>query len=179
VDVFGPGYGPGAASCVLPVHKRRGIVGLTAVSFSRSSVDLRGISTLVFSFAKRLPALGRTTFKVILPNAQKIEVKICPYISILKGSDNGVLHLKELGFWTLSIVQWFLKNTTFRKLDQFPFQWLRLPLCKGPNRVGATLFLPKDGNILSFRKVVFLRKHWTMDKVHKPNSFKFMSLHID
>jgi hypothetical protein len=31
--------------------------------------------------------------------------------SILKGSDDGVLHSKESDFWTLSIVQCFLKNT--------------------------------------------------------------------
>jgi hypothetical protein len=39
---------------------------------------------------------------------------------ILKGSDDGVLHLKESGFWTLSVIQCFLKNTTYRKLDLFP-----------------------------------------------------------
>jgi hypothetical protein len=40
--------------------------------------------------------------------------------SILKGSDDGVLRLKERRFWTLFIVQCFLKNTTFRKQDLFP-----------------------------------------------------------
>jgi hypothetical protein len=34
-------------------------------------------------------------------------------------------------------------------------------------------FLPEDGNRSSFRNVVFLSKHWTMDKVQKPDSFKF------
>jgi hypothetical protein len=49
---------------------------------------------------------------------------------------------------------------------------LRLALSKGPNRVGATFFLPEDGNRSIFQYVVFLRKHWTMDKVQKHDSFK-------
>jgi hypothetical protein len=40
------------------------------------------------------------------------------------------------------------KNTTFRKLDLFPF--------RRPNRVGAAIILPEDGNRCSFRNVVFL-----------------------
>jgi hypothetical protein len=32
--------------------------------------------------------------------------------------------LKESGFWTLSIIQCLLKNTTFWKLDLFPSQSL-------------------------------------------------------
>jgi hypothetical protein len=39
--------------------------------------------------------------------------------SVAKGADNGVLQLKKSSFWTVSIVQCFLKNT-FRKLDLFP-----------------------------------------------------------
>jgi hypothetical protein len=40
--------------------------------------------------------------------------------SILKGSDDGVLLFKESGFWAFSIVQCFLINKTFRKLNLFP-----------------------------------------------------------
>jgi hypothetical protein len=50
---------------------------------------------------------------------------------------------------------------------------LRLALSKGPNTVGATFILPEDGNRFSFRNVVFLRKHWTMDKDQKPDTFKY------
>jgi hypothetical protein len=50
----------------------------------------------------------------------------------------------------------FLEKTTFRKLAQFPSsgkimatldQRLRLAPSKGPNRVGAFIILPEDGNV--------------------------------
>jgi hypothetical protein len=58
-----------------------------------------------------------------------------------------------------------LKNTTFRKLDLFPssgertsvVHWLRLALSNEPNRVGVYHLQPEDGNIYSFRNVVFFR----------------------
>jgi hypothetical protein len=57
----------------------------------------------------------------------------------------------------------------FRKLELFllteAVHWLRLALSKGPNRVGATFFLPEVGNRSSLRNVVFLKKknigRWT------------------
>jgi hypothetical protein len=56
---------------------------------------------------------------------------------ILKSSDDGVLlHFKESCFWTLSIVQCFLKNTTFRKLDLFP--------SSGKIKVAPTLLGPLE-----------------------------------
>jgi hypothetical protein len=41
----------------------------------------------------------------------------------LKGSDDGVWHSGLMGFWTLSIIRYSKKqkNTTFWKLDLFPF----------------------------------------------------------
>jgi hypothetical protein len=57
---------------------------------------------------------------------------------------------------------------SFRK--SWTIQWLRLDITKGPNRVGATLILPEDGNRCSFPNAEFLRKQWTMDKVQKPDS---------
>jgi hypothetical protein len=40
--------------------------------------------------------------------------------SILKGSDDGVMHFEECCFRTLSIVQCFPLKTTFRKLALLP-----------------------------------------------------------
>jgi hypothetical protein len=53
-----------------------------------------------------------TVFWVVIP---------CSLVDklILKGSDDGVLHMKESCLRTLSIFQCFLRNTTFRKLDLF------------------------------------------------------------
>jgi hypothetical protein len=96
---------------------------------------------------------------------------------ILKGTDNGVLHLKKSGFWTLPIVQCFLKNATFRKLDLFPSSGkiMAVPTLLGPfERANLNHWTRPDTRLAasSFRNVVFLRKHWTMDKVQKPDSFK-------
>jgi hypothetical protein len=46
------------------------------------------------------------------------EIKTSKGKSILKGSNDGILHLKESRLWTLSIVQFFF-NTTFQKLNLF------------------------------------------------------------
>jgi hypothetical protein len=89
---------------------------------------------------------------------------------LLKGSDDGALHLKESCF--SSIVKRFLKNKTFRKLDLFPSlrkikvtRTLLGPLeraglnhwtSEGPIRVDATFILREDGKTSSFRNVVFL-----------------------
>jgi hypothetical protein len=54
------------------------------------------------------------------------------------------------------------KNTMFRKLDLFPF--------RRPNRVGAAIILPEDGNIRSFRNVVFLE---TLDEGQSTNTWFF------
>jgi hypothetical protein len=43
-----------------------------------------------------------------------------PHYLSSEGFDDGVLHVRESCFWTLSIVLMFLKNTTFRKLDVLP-----------------------------------------------------------
>jgi hypothetical protein len=40
--------------------------------------------------------------------------------SMLKGSDDGVMHIEESCFRTLSIVQCFSLKTTFRKLALLP-----------------------------------------------------------
>jgi hypothetical protein len=40
--------------------------------------------------------------------------------SILKGSDDGVSHLKESGFWTLSIAQCFLKEHNVSEKGSVP-----------------------------------------------------------
>jgi hypothetical protein len=79
--------------------------------------------------------------------------------------------LKESGFWTLSIIHSFLKNTAFRKLDLL-LSSLVQSLSKEPNIVGTTFILPEDGNRSSFRNVVFLRKQWPVDEVQKPDSLK-------
>jgi hypothetical protein len=54
-------------------------------------------------------------------------------LSLLKGSGDGVLHLKESCFWTLSIVC-FLKITALRKLDFFPSSGkiMMAPILLGP-----------------------------------------------
>jgi hypothetical protein len=41
------------------------------------------------------------------------------YMSILKGSDDGVLQSGLVCFWTLSIVWYSKKYTVFRKMDLF------------------------------------------------------------
>jgi len=41
-------------------------------------------------------------------------------VSVLKGSDDGVMHVEESCFRTLSIVQCFSLRTTFRKLALLP-----------------------------------------------------------
>jgi hypothetical protein len=60
-----------------------------------------------------------------------------------------------------------LRKSQPQSLDQ----WLMLALPKGPNREGVT-FLREDGNRSSFRNVVFIKKHWTMNRVHTRDSFK-------
>jgi hypothetical protein len=49
-------------------------------------------------------------------------------------------------------------------------QWLRLAVSKGPNKIGASLPLPEDGNISSFQSNVFSSylELKTKDKAHKP-----------
>jgi hypothetical protein len=46
----------------------------------------------------------------------------------------------------------------------------RVTLSKGPNRVAAIFFLPRDRKRSSFQNV-FLKKRWTMDEVHEHDSF--------
>jgi hypothetical protein len=43
---------------------------------------------------------------------------------------------------------------------------MRLALCNGPNRVGASFILPVDGNISSFYNNVFFRtsRQWTKSR---------------
>jgi hypothetical protein len=55
-------------------------------------------------------------------------------------------------------------------------QWLRIALSKWPNKVGAAIIFPEDGNRSSFQNV-FLRRHSTINKVQKHDSFKY-KLHI-
>jgi len=47
-------------------------------------------------------------------------------LSIVNSSDDDELHLKLLGFWTLSVV-WYCKNTTFQELDLLPFSGGKVP----------------------------------------------------
>jgi hypothetical protein len=77
---------------------------------------------------------GAQILNVINSNVQK---------SILKGSDDGALHLKESGFWALSVAR-FLKNTTFLKKDLFP--------SSGKMKLAPTLLGPLE-------RVSFY--HWT------------------
>jgi hypothetical protein len=79
---------------------------------------------------------------------------------LLKGSDDGILHLKDSYFWTLSIVQCFLKNTSFRKQDLFP--------SSGKVKVGPSLLGPflREGNRSSFETLCFWEniERWTKSK---------------
>jgi hypothetical protein len=51
---------------------------------------------------------------------------------------------------------------------------MSLAFPKGPNRVGASLLLPKDGLKSNLRKVVFTSylEFRTMDKVQEPSDFE-------
>jgi hypothetical protein len=79
-------------------------------------------------------------------------------LSSLNGSDDAVLHLEDHVF-VLCPSSDVSKNRTFRNLDLFPssgkimmpysvgsLQRLTLAPSKGPNRVGAAIILPEDGN---------------------------------
>jgi hypothetical protein len=81
-------------------------------------------------------------------------------VSVLKGSDDGVMHVEESCFRTLSIVQCFFFKNVSEAGSASVFR--RLALSKGPHRVGATpfppLLLPEDGSRASFRNVVFKEK---------------------
>jgi hypothetical protein len=76
--------------------------------------------------------------------------------SILKGSNNGVLPLIESGFWTLSIIQCFPKKHNVSETGSVETTFIYLRAETDP--VSETL--------------CSLEKHWTMDKVQKPYSFK-------
>jgi len=52
-------------------------------------------------------------------------------LSIVNSSDDDELHLKLLGFWTLSVV-WYCKNTTFQELDLLPFSGGKVPTHLSP-----------------------------------------------
>jgi hypothetical protein len=75
------------------------------------------------------------------------------------------LYLWSLNYWVqyrsfaVSFVPW-----------EYVFQWLRLALSKGPNRVGVAFPSPEDGNRSSFRNVMFSSylEFRTTDKVQKP-----------
>jgi hypothetical protein len=103
-----------------------------------------------------------------MDNVQNINTHNC---TVLKGSDDGVMHFEESLFMTLSIVQCFSLKTKFRKLALFPSSGK-----KGeglaPTLWGRPPFLPEDGSRVSFRNVVFEEKHWTMDKVLKRDPSK-------
>jgi hypothetical protein len=79
------------------------------------------------------------------------------HVYTLKGSDDGILHLKETGFWTLSILEGFLKNMTFRKLDPFPYS--------GKKKVAPTLLGPLERASLN---------HWTTS-VRKSKTYKHLT----
>jgi hypothetical protein len=71
-------------------------------------------------------------------------------LSVLKGSDDGVVHLEESCFWTLSIVQRFIfKETTFRKLALLPSSGKK----KGGEGVAPTLWDPLERASFSHWKV--------------------------
>jgi hypothetical protein len=91
-----------------------------------------------------IPACRRFEFLLVQFWLQNFKTSLYDTVSILKGSDEGVLHLKQSGFWTLSIVQCFLRNATFRKLNLFP--------SSGKMKVAPTLLGPLERASLS---------HWT------------------
>jgi hypothetical protein len=64
------------------------------------------------------------------------------------------------------------RNTTFRSLDLFLDQWLRLALSKGPNwvRVTSPLQLKTDTDAVSVTSCFYSLEYWTMGKVQKPSS---------
>jgi hypothetical protein len=68
------------------------------------------------------------------------------------------MNLKELGLWTLSIVQCFLKNTTYRKLNMFP--------SLGKNKVAPTLLGPLQRGSLSHwkGKLIYFPKRRVFEK---------------
>jgi hypothetical protein len=72
-------------------------------------------------------------------------------LTILKGSDDAVLHLEESSLWTLSTAHWYRD------------------LSMGPNTVGVAITLPEDGNRFSFRNVVFLETLYTYDSFSSSN----------
>jgi hypothetical protein len=94
--------------------------------------------------------------------SQKHDVSETRSVSVFRSNESGSY---SVGSWTSS------KRRVHT--GSIPVQWLGLALSKGPKRVEETFILPEDRNRSSFRNV-FLRKHWEMDKVQKPDSSKFI-----
>jgi hypothetical protein len=93
---------------------------------TRSSFTLKPIHKLINSTSKNRSFNGRGrkllvhlfVRKVIQNDGSNCQGIHCYQLQtkpFLKDSDNGVLHLKESGFWSSPIIR-FLKNATFWKL---------------------------------------------------------------
>jgi hypothetical protein len=78
-------------------------------------------------------------FEVKQTNTIPIVLAFYELCTILKCSDDGVLHLKESWFWTFSIVRCFPQNTTYRKLDLVPSSGKMkvAPTVLGPSITGS------------------------------------------
>jgi hypothetical protein len=66
---------------------------------------------------------GLSVFERVHPGTGEHSMETCHktrHTSILKGSDDSVMHFEESCFWTLSIVQCFSLKTTFRRLALLP-----------------------------------------------------------
>jgi hypothetical protein len=96
---------------------------------TRSSFTLKPIHKLINSTSKNRSFNGRGrkllvhlfVRKVIQNDGSNCQGIHCYQLQtkpFLKDSDNGVLHLKESGFWSSSIIR-FLKNATFGNCPLF------------------------------------------------------------
>jgi hypothetical protein len=85
----------------------------------------------------------------------------------MKVTDDGVMHFEESCFRTLSIVQRFSLETTFRKLTLLPSSGK-----KGGEGVAPTLWGPLERASLNHWSS---EKHRTMDKVLKQDSSKWIT----
>jgi hypothetical protein len=100
-------------------------------------------------------------------------VEIDIWVSLRRRSwcgSRGQTLLKESYFWTLSIVQCFLKNTTLRKVDLFP--------SSGKIKVAPTLLVPleKLASIQWSKQIQFPKRcvfEKTLDDGQSPKSWFF------
>jgi hypothetical protein len=119
------------------------------------------------SFSEFLTGLCTFLSGFLCPRVLSLEVP-----GILNGESLGTAVSSYFFFW----LHWFSSSCWIRRISSCDILKGALCDCKGPNRVGTTFILPEDENGSSFRNVVFLRKHWTMDWVQKLDSFKGLML---